>query len=311
MKDKQLKNQVSPQKLAANRKNAKRSTGPRTPKGKQQARQNSYVHGFYGMRLFPSEEILTRDWAGYKRIFDVYWSHYLPVGDLEKIYLEKIAAESLRLARLFGHEQKVFAWGAPLEQRSVSNIVRYEGSVSRHLDKAIDRLERLQEARKAESNRFEPSNLESDDAIWNPDETTDERSEAPEELIPEEPQGVSTSSRLPDAPLTTTQPHVETSVKQGSAPTDMESLNKPTENVASDLPPDNSIPSACEQKLAKAVEHAMDPTPAEQRKSGTGSGEHYGTVGPYPRRLAETAGNVEMIERIKSVDDLDQLEPSS
>jgi hypothetical protein len=111
MEDKSKKKPVSPQKLAANRKNAGHSTGPRTPKGKQRSSQNNYKHGFYGMRLFPNNELIARDGADYKRIYAAYWSHYSPVGDVEELCVEKIAVHSLRLARVLGHEQKVFGWG--------------------------------------------------------------------------------------------------------------------------------------------------------------------------------------------------------
>jgi len=266
MKDNQQEKPVSPQKLAANRKNAKRSTGPQTPKGKQRASQNSYKHGFYGTRLFPNNELLARDGADYDRIFAAYWNYYMPVGDVEKVYVEKIAVHSLRLARLLGHEQKVFAWVAPFEARAVDKIVRYESSVSRQLEKTIDELERLQKEREAEANQFETSNLEADDALSNTDEGTEERSETPEELIPEEPQDVSTSNKAPDTSLTTAQPHVETSAKQGSAPTDVEPSNRPAETAAGNPPPPEScVPNAGGQTLAKAVEQAMDPTRAEEQ----------------------------------------------
>jgi hypothetical protein len=52
----------------------------------------------------------------------------------------------------------------------------------------------------------------------------------------------------------------------------------------------------------------MDPTPEEQHKCSLGSGENYGTFRTYPRRLAETAEEEEIIEGIKRGDDLDQLE---
>jgi len=186
MKDIQQKKPVSPQKLAANRANAQRSSGPQTVEGKERASQNSYKHGFYAQRLFPNSELFARDGADYNRIVAAYGNHYSPVGYLEKLCVEKIAVQSLRLARLLGHEQKVLALGAPFEQRSVDKILRYESTVNRQLEKAIDLLERLQEKRKAESNQFETSDLEADNAITKPDEETQGRSEASAVVVPEE-----------------------------------------------------------------------------------------------------------------------------
>jgi len=273
MNDREQKKTVSPQKLAANRKNAKSSTGPRTPKGKQRASQNRYEHGFYSKRLFPTKELIDRDWADYHRIYAAYWDHYSPVGDLEKLCVEQIAVQALRLARLLGHEQEVLGWGAPFESRSVDKIVRYESNVSRHLEKAIDLLEGLQEEREAESDQLEPSDFE-------------------------EPPDVSTSSNLFDASPTTAQPHVETSAKQGSAPTDAAPPNVSAETA----------PSTPPQSLVKVVEQAMNPAPSEQHKSSLGSGENYGTDPIGSSRFIETAEDEELVERIKRGDDLEQLE---
>jgi len=274
MKDDQQKKPVSPQKLAANRENGLRSKGPKTPEGKQRASQNSYKHGFFALRLFPNNELLARDGADYNRILASLRNHYLPQGDLEDLCVEKIATHSLRLARLLGHEQGVFAWRAPFEARSIDKIIRYESNVSRQLDKATQQLERLQAARKAESDQIENSGLESDDAISSPDDATDERSETPEELIPEEPQDFSTSSKVPDASSTTPPPPVETDVLQSSAPMDVEPSNKPTETGASSPPqPETCVPHAGAETLAQALERALDVPPANRDKSGLGSGE--------------------------------------
>ena len=276
MKDDQQKKPVSPQKLVANRKNGLRSKGPKTPEGKQRASQNSYKHGFFALRLFPNNEMLARDGADYNRILASLRNHYLPQGDLEDLCVERIATHSLRLARLLGHEQGVFAWRAPFEARSIDKIIRYESNVSRQLDKATQQLERLQEARKAESDQIENSGLEPDDAISSPDEATDERSETPEELIAEEPQDFSASSKVPDASLIKPPPSVETEtdIQQSSASMDVEPLNKPTETGASNPPPpENCVPNAGAETLAQAPKQALDVPSADRDKSGLGSGE--------------------------------------
>jgi len=302
MKDKQQKKPVSPKQLAANRKNGQRSNGPNTPEGKRRASQNSYKHGFFALRLFPNNEVLARDGADYNRILASLRNHYLPQGDLEDLCVEKIATYSLRLARLLGHEQDVFAWRAPFEARSVDKIIRYESNINRQLEKTTDQLEQLQEARKAEADLTETSGLESD-------EPPDERSETQEELIPEKPQDLSASSKVRDASLTVPQPHVETDVKRGSAPIDVEPSNRPTETGASNPPPPESgAPNTGAETLAQALERALGIVSADSDKSGLSSGEKYGTVRSYPRRLFETAEEEEMIDRIKRGDDLDELE---
>lgn len=309
MKDKQQKKSVSPKKLAANRKNAKHSTGPQTPRGKQRAAQNSYRHGFFALRLFPTDELIARDGGDYNRILASLRRHYLPDGDLENLYVEQIATHSLRLARLLGHEQTVFAWNEPFEGRSVDKIVRYESNVNRQLEKAIDQLERLQETRAAASDQFETPGLESDDDIGEPEEATEKQCGVPEDLISEQPQGVSTSSNVPDAPRTSARPHVETSAKRGPAPTHVEPSNKPAETAENNPPPtENSIPNAGAQTLSKVVEQAMSLTPAPQHKNGLGSDENCGTNPPDCCRFIETAEDQGLVERIKR-GDFDHIEP--
>ena len=210
----QQKKPVSSKKLAANRANGQRSPGPRTSAGKQRSSQNSYKHGFFALRLFPNKDVFAKDGEDYNRILAAYRSHYAPVGDLEKLCVEKIAVESLRLARLLGHEQKILACRFPFETRSIDRIGRYESNVSRQLEKAIERLGRLQAVRLAEANQFEPSDTEPDDASSNPDEASEQTSEAREDLTSEEPLDIETS--------TTPLPHDEVSVQQGVAHTDGE-----------------------------------------------------------------------------------------
>ena len=301
MKDKQQKKPVSPQKLQANRTNAQGSTGPRTSTGKQRSSQNSYQHGFFALRLFPNSVLLAQDGADYNRVIAAYWNHYTPVGDLEKFAVEKIAVESLRLARLLGHEQKVLAWGAPFELRSIDKIVRYESNVSRQLEKAIEQLERLQEARQMESNQFEPSDLESDHAISNPDVATEETSEAPDDLNPEHPQHIITSTTAP-------QPF-ETSVKQGVAHTDGEPSNTPAQTAPSNpSPPENCVTKAGVQTLTKIIEQAMNLTPSEEHKNSQGSGENYRKGPTNWARFIESEEDEKIVQSVKYGKDLDLLD---
>lgn len=245
MNDKQKVKLVSPQKLTANRTNAQRSTGPRTSAGKQRSAQNAYKHGFYALRLFPTKELVAKDGGDYQRILDVYRTHYAPVGDLENLYVEKIAVECLRLARLLGHEQNVFRWRQdPFEATSINKIVRYESNLNRQLGKAVQELERLQEIRKAQSNQFETSELSAADA-------TEEPPEALEEVAVEPAPHV---DALPLAPQC-----VETSAKQELAHTDGEPSVKPAEAAASPSPPTESGTS--KTGVTSAIEPAVEHEP--------------------------------------------------
>jgi hypothetical protein len=163
----------------------------------------------------------------------------------------------------------------------MDSIVRCESSVSRQQEKAIQRLERLQEARQAESNQFEPSDIDSNNAISDPDEATEEISEAPEDFIAGHPQHGSS---------TTAQQDVEATVTRESATTDEDPSNVPAETTASEPPPPgNCGQNAGAQSLAAAIEQVMDPTPPEQHESGVASRENRETDGVGSSCWVETA----------------------
>ena len=141
---------VSAKKVAANAKNAQKSTGPRTEAGKAKAAMNTYRHGFFAKHLFPTTQQAAEDKEDYLAVANGIHEHYQPVGYLENFWVEKIATEALRAARLIAHEQKVLSWTTPFEERSVSNLLRYQASINRDMARAIAELERLQAKRVSE-----------------------------------------------------------------------------------------------------------------------------------------------------------------
>ncbi len=91
---------VSEKRLAANRENAKRSTGPRTPEGKARSAQNARKHGFRGaaFAVVRLEDLLELD-----RLRADLIATYQPVNSQELFALERIALAQqsmLRASRL-------------------------------------------------------------------------------------------------------------------------------------------------------------------------------------------------------------------
>jgi len=165
------KKSVSVKKVKANRKNAQKSTGPRTEVGKAKAAANSYRHGFFAKNLFLTPEQVAKDQADYLAVVNGLQGHFQPVGYLENFWVEKIATEALRSTRLISHEQTVLGWSNPFESRSASNLLRYQTSVNRELARAIQELERFQEIRNVGSNTSEPSDWSEGEA-WAPEPAT-------------------------------------------------------------------------------------------------------------------------------------------
>jgi hypothetical protein len=81
--------------IAANRRNARKSTGPRTPQGKAAVAKNPVKHGLFARQAL----IDTEDHAE----FDLYRDHMLedlaPVGPLESALAERIVTLYWRLRR--------------------------------------------------------------------------------------------------------------------------------------------------------------------------------------------------------------------
>ena len=91
---------VSPQRLAANRANAARSTGPRTPQGKAHSSQNARKHVFTGSTF---AVIRLEDIQEVGRLRDDLIALYQPVNSQELFALERAALAQhaiLRGARL-------------------------------------------------------------------------------------------------------------------------------------------------------------------------------------------------------------------
>ena len=175
MSDKQTKKELSSRKLQANRQNAQRSTGPKSVEGKQRSSANSYKHGVFADRLFGNPKQPAVDREEYERLYAGFKEHYSPVGFMENLLVERIAAESLRQTRLLGYEQVVLAYSAAFETKSIGNLIRYDSTLGRKQEKAIEQLEKLQAQRLARSNELE---VDCEPEIEFPDfPENDERSE--------------------------------------------------------------------------------------------------------------------------------------
>ena len=86
----------SPTKIAANRANARRSTGPRTLDGKARASRNALTHGLSARRaVLPNE-----DPAEYAAFVAAHMEDLRPVGCVETSLVRDIATCSWRLARV-------------------------------------------------------------------------------------------------------------------------------------------------------------------------------------------------------------------
>jgi hypothetical protein len=153
---------ASETKIAANRRNAERSTGPKTERGKAMSAQNALRHGL-GARKVISFDEKEPDFIAFHA---EQREAFQPADAIEEHLVERIAMCAWRLRRLYRVEAEMFdTWqnvtprrledleiGAVFEYRpeSMARISRYEIAIDRALHRAYVMLERRQARRRGE-----------------------------------------------------------------------------------------------------------------------------------------------------------------
>ena len=150
---------VSLKKLEANRQNAERSTGPRTPAGKQRSRLNALKHGILAKAVVIHGGPGKEKRGDFDQLLIQFWHHYAPQGPVEEMLVERMATLKWRLARVYRSERGEIVSNAIdadevsecdyLPNARVSDrLVRYETMLERAFYRALTELERLQRSRR-------------------------------------------------------------------------------------------------------------------------------------------------------------------
>jgi hypothetical protein len=118
---------TSDKQVQANRRNALKSTGPKTPLGKSAVRMNANKHGLRSQEvLLPGE-----DEEALKELDENLRAELQPVGELENLLVDGIVAAHWRLRRLRRVEAGIFAWElyGELAERAQQEARTYESNV--------------------------------------------------------------------------------------------------------------------------------------------------------------------------------------
>jgi hypothetical protein len=118
---------ASDKQIRANRRNAQRSTGPKTPEGKDAVRLNATKHGLRSQEvLLPGE-----DGEALKELDENLRAELQPVGEMENLLVDGIVAAHWRLRRLRRVEAGIFTWQlyGELTERAQNEAQTYEWSL--------------------------------------------------------------------------------------------------------------------------------------------------------------------------------------
>lgn len=191
--------------VQANRRNAARSTGPRTEEGKRASRLNATKHGLFSEGAFVPTLDRREDWEQFR---EGLRASLQPVGALESLLVEQVIAAAWRLARVVRIDRDMMdveqRWSnlvsggppLPMDGRSPEDavdseprlssgpvrlpsverfgqIVRYEAHLHRQFMQCLHELQRVQ-ARRAGTTEGVPSAVDvvlSDGVISTPSAT--------------------------------------------------------------------------------------------------------------------------------------------
>jgi hypothetical protein len=158
---------TSKKKAEANRQNALKSTGPKTPEEKAAVRLNALKHGLLSREvLLPGE-----DADALRELGERLRAELQPMGELENLLVDRITSLLWRLRRLGQVEAGIFPDTSTLGlaflrdgngANAFSKLSRYETTIERGLYKALHELQRLQAARAAEGSVPPPVAVEVD-----------------------------------------------------------------------------------------------------------------------------------------------------
>jgi broad specificity phosphatase PhoE len=141
----------SAKQIAANRANAKRSTGPNTSGGKARSRMNAWKHGLRAETVV----IAGEDAKELQAIQGELWEEHQPSPGMESLLVERLAHYAWRMRRALVFEAALLGEGPirPLtlgyaHGNAVSTLLRYEMALANASYRTLQQLLFLQDRRR-------------------------------------------------------------------------------------------------------------------------------------------------------------------
>ena len=172
-----MSHKSSQRRLEANRANAQKSTGPRTPQGKAHSSQNATTHGLARLKMNPLAPgcfLSMEDESQFRNLLDEYVDTYNPQHrdelDLlteavyakwrqQRMWLAEAAQMELAIALHERDLQKALpttdapahlALGIAKSEQSLKLYLRYDAQLHRHYRNCLKHLEDLQDKRQVQ-----------------------------------------------------------------------------------------------------------------------------------------------------------------
>jgi hypothetical protein len=116
---------ASERQIAANRKNALRSTGPKTQAGKARASLNALKFGIYSAHFLTPDE----NEEDFLRLMRTYLAHYQPRGEMEELQVLELLQHQWRLGRYARMEAEILTVHGYERDGNASDVeYHYEGT---------------------------------------------------------------------------------------------------------------------------------------------------------------------------------------
>jgi hypothetical protein len=94
-----MRKTMSLKQLDANRRNAQKSTGPKTPQGLAVSKMNAFKHGILSKEAVVRGRCIKEDDSEFAALHQRLWEDLMPVGLLEEMLVEQIVTTHWRLRR--------------------------------------------------------------------------------------------------------------------------------------------------------------------------------------------------------------------
>ncbi len=164
--------EITDRKRQANKQNAQKSTGPRTHSAKARVAANATTHGLLARNILMHDTHFGEDARDFDQLLNDLMNDFDPQNQAERLLVERITAAYWRLRRAYTFEtqairradrnqkQKQLVEIVLIEDKSrtdppaipnqpdLERLIRYEGMISRELNRASIQLRAIQAARK-------------------------------------------------------------------------------------------------------------------------------------------------------------------